>query len=414
MPPSRLRRALSGATSIAVAMAIMSVAAYAFTMVAARLLGPRPYGAIASLMAILLVVGVLSLGLQATAARRISADPDHVVQIERIILRVTYRAAAVLGLVLLALTPVIDRMLRLNSLPTAALVAVSSVPMTVMGGQAGILQGERRWLPLGAVYIATGVPRFVFGTALMLWRPTEGWAMVGVTIGAFVPVLIGGYALRRKRESDLRSESHARRAVVVETLHNSQALLAFFVLSNVDVVIARNVLDSHNAGLYAGGLILTKAVLFLPQFVVVIAFPSMSSARERRTALIRSLGLVVVLGAVSVIGAWVLHDIAMVFVGGDKYAEIEDQLWLFAILGTALSMLQLLVYSVLARQGRLSTLVVWAAVIVAVGVGLTLVDTMLGLLVLFTICDSLLLAALLGLSMWRLSEPVEAQEHALG
>ena len=58
-----------------------------------------------------------------------------------------------------------------------------------------------------------------------------------------------------------------------------QALLAFFALSNADIVVARNVLDGHDAGLYAGGLILTKAVLFLPQFVVVVAFPSMATRR---------------------------------------------------------------------------------------------------------------------------------------
>ncbi len=60
-----------------------------------------------------------------------------------------------------------------------------------------------------------------------------------------------------------------------ETFHNSNALLAFFALSNVDILVARNVLGEHQAGLYAGGLILVKAVLFLPQFVVVLAFPSM-------------------------------------------------------------------------------------------------------------------------------------------
>ena len=65
--------------------------------------------------------------------------------------------------------------------------------------------------------------------------------------------------------------------MIRETILGSLALLAFFVLSNTDIVIARNVLDSHQAGLYAGGLILTKAVLFLPQFVVVVAFPSMST-----------------------------------------------------------------------------------------------------------------------------------------
>ena len=110
-------------------------------------------------------------------------------------------------------------------------------------------------------------------------------------------------------------------------------------------------LDDHEAGLYAGGLILTKAVLFLPQFVVVVAFPSMSTAGDRRRALTRSLGA----GRCARRG---LHrsapgcspGLALVFVGGQDYAEVQSLLWLFAVLGTLLAMLQLLVYSVLARQ----------------------------------------------------------------
>ncbi len=48
----------------------------------------------------------------------------------------------------------------------------------------------------------------------------------------------------------------------------------------------------------------------------------------------------------------------MIFIGGDEYAEVEDELWLFAILGTLLAMLQLLVYAVLARQGGRSAILV--------------------------------------------------------
>src|SRR5690606_34670142 len=155
------------------------------------------YGALASLMATLLVFGVLQLGLQATAARRISADPDHVGQIEDTILRVSYRAALVLGVLLLALSPVIKHVLRLDGLLTAVLVAIAVGPMTVMGGQAGILQGERRWLPLATIYIANGVPRLVVGVALIAWRPTEFVAMLAVVVGQFVPVFVGWLALRR-------------------------------------------------------------------------------------------------------------------------------------------------------------------------------------------------------------------------
>ena len=144
-PGTGFRNVLRSGSVVAVAMAVMNVSTYGFQLVAARLLGPQPYGALAALMNVLLVIMVLQLGLQATAARRISADPGQVHQIERVVLSVTYRSALGLGAVLLMLSPLIDRLLRLESVPTAALIAISAVPLTVMGGQAGILQGERRW-----------------------------------------------------------------------------------------------------------------------------------------------------------------------------------------------------------------------------------------------------------------------------
>ena len=101
-------KALRDGAAIAVAMAVMNVATYGFTILAARLLGPAEYGALAAVMGLLLVVNVLSLGLQATAARRVSAAPEHVGQIERDVLsaRVPLRGRPSASLVLLA-SPVI-------------------------------------------------------------------------------------------------------------------------------------------------------------------------------------------------------------------------------------------------------------------------------------------------------------------
>ena len=395
--------------SVAVAMAVMNLATYIFTALAARLLGPQDYGALASLMAVLLVVSVVQLGIQTTAARRISADPGHVAQIEGEILYLTYRAAALVGGCLLLLTPVINWLLRLDDMASASLVALSAVPLTITGGQLGILQGERRWWPVSMIYMASGVPRLAIGTALILWRPTELSAMLGVFLGAIIPVVLGAYALRRKRATGRVSEHHSTRPIVREMLGNAQTLLAFLCLINTDVIVARNVLDEHDAGLYAGGLILTKAMLFLPQFVVVVAFPSMSTAHERRQALIRGLTLILVLGAAGVLACALLPQLALVFIGGSEYAEVQDQLWLFAVLGTVLSLLQLLIYSVLARQGTKSVYLVWFALVVLLVVGLN-TSTVLGLLLVVTAVDTVLFLTLLAISFHRLRLPVTGEE----
>lgn len=403
------RTVLRSGSIVAVAMAVMNVSTYGFQLVAARLLGPQPYGALAALMNTLLVIMVLQLGLQATAARRISADPAHVQQIERVILRVTYRAALGLGLLLLLLSPLIDRALRLDSIPTAALVAVSAVPLTVMGGQAGILQGERRWRPLSAIYVAAGVPRLVVGVLLMAYSPTEAVAMLAVAVAAFAPALVGWWALRQPRPEGGRDLEHRASNVIRETLHNSQALFAFFALSSVDVIVARNVLDGHDAGLYAGGLILTKATLFLPQFIVVVAFPALSTQEDRRHALTRSLALLAVLGAAVTTGVWLLPDLALVFIGGAEFAEIADRLWLFAVIGMLLSALQLLVYAVLARRGQRSAYLLWAGLVALVGLGLS-ADTLDGLIAVVMAVDGVLLALLLVISLVLVRSPADESE----
>ena len=56
-----------------------------------------------------------------------------------------------------------------------------------------------------------------------------------------------------------------------------------------------------------------------------------------------------------------LPDLALLFVGGDDYAEITDDIWKFAIVGTLLSMIQLLVYCALARRQGRAVVMIWTA-----------------------------------------------------
>ncbi len=283
---------------MAVAIGVMNVAIYAATLLAARLLGPKAYGGFAAVTGLLLVVGVVMLGLQTTGARRVAASPGHVSEIERSLMRVSYRAAWVLAGVCLLLTPVFDTALHLQSTATAAIVALAVWPMTLVGGEAGILQGERRWVPLAGVYLSMGVAR-IAATMLLLWKPEEWVAALSMAIGFAAPAFVGWLALRRfaHLRSQESSGHHHERTILREVGANSHALLAFFALSNADVILSRFVLDTHSSGLYAGGLILVKSLLFLPQFVIVVAFPSMSTQEARRATLVKSVALILALGA---------------------------------------------------------------------------------------------------------------------
>lgn len=363
---------LKGSAVIGVAIAVMNVSTYGYTVIAAHTLGTEPYGAFSALMGALLVISVLSLGLQATGARRISAHPGQVHSIERVVLDVGLRSAVVLGAVCLLLAPVLNQVLRLGSLPTALLIPLGAVPLTYMGAQAGVLQGERRWVPLALLYLASGVPRLAIGTSLILVSPSEFMAMLGVALGMWIPVVVGFIALRRPRATLPDAEGHPHLELIREVAVSSQALLGFFALTNADILIARASMSSEQAGLYAGGLIMVKAILFLPQFVVIIAFPSMSSQGASRKTLAAALGVSAFFGACGVLATFLFPDLALIFVGGDAFADISADLWKFAIVGTLLAMLQLLVYSALARRQGRAVVFLWTGLAVLVVAALTL------------------------------------------
>jgi O-antigen/teichoic acid export membrane protein len=186
--------------------------------------------------------------------------------------------------------------------------------------------------------------------------------------------------------------------------------LAFFALSNADILLARAVLDGEVAGLYAGGLILVKAILFLPQFVIVMAFPSMSTRGASRRTLAKALVVVMGLGFCGFVGTLLLPDLALVFVGGSDFGEIKEKLWMFAIVGTLLSMIQLLVYSVLARQQLRAVVMIWTALALLLAGGTT-VHSVTGLITVVCLVDGLLFLGLLT-SAWltptvRVTEPID-------
>jgi O-antigen/teichoic acid export membrane protein len=391
------QRLRSGAV-IAVAIGIMNVSTYGYTVLAAHTIGKEPYGAFSALMGALLVISVLSLGLQATGARRISAHPDQVVAIEQVVLGVGLRSALVLGALCLALAPLLNAVLHLHSLPTALLVGVAAFPLTYMGAQAGVLQGERRWEPLALVYLAQGLGRIGFGLVLILIWPTEFAAMAGVALGCWLPVLIGALALRRPRVDVPHSEGHPGLDLIREVGHSSQALLAFFALSNADILVARATMSDSEAGLYAAGLIMAKAILFLPQFVVVYAFPSMSKAETSRRTLLLAMGLSAGLGTIGVLGVLLFPDLALLFVGGEDFEPVKDDLWKFAIVGTLLSMIQLLVYSALARRQGRAVIIIWTALVVLVA-GALAVSTQSALVLVVVAIDGALFLVLLGVAL---------------
>ena len=155
-------------------MTAMNVAAYAFTLLAARRLGPDGYSVVAALMGVVLVVNVLALGVQATTARHVAQHGDDP-RVAAEMVRTAVRSAVALGALCLVLSPVAAVLLHLDSWLTAATVAVTAAALTVTGAQLGILQGRRSWRAFAGLSLTTGAGR-LWSAAQQCWCGPLPWA----------------------------------------------------------------------------------------------------------------------------------------------------------------------------------------------------------------------------------------------
>lgn len=363
---------MTGGTLVAAGMMTMNITVYGFNLIAARALLPKEFGALTALFGILLVGSVASLGLQAVTARRLAIDPAHRDEIIGATVRVTIMVAAAVGLFVAASALVLTPVLKLDSYWAVVLCGATLIPLTVMGAESGIAQGNARWGALTAIYVGNGLGRLIGGSLALVISPTVNSAMIGIAIGSWLPAIAGAPLMLGHGKGPLIS----RRPLLKEALFSTHALLAYFVLSNLDSLIARNRFDEHESGLYASGLILAKAALFFPQFVSVVLFPDLARATTHHARL-RAVSLVAGFGGLAVLATALLPQVALILVGGHQYDDITGRLWLFAVAGSCLAVVHLLVFDALARHAHGIVVMIWGAVIAVLavayglGVGIT-------------------------------------------
>jgi O-antigen/teichoic acid export membrane protein len=354
-PPSP--RLIGPAALVSVAFLGTNALAYVFTVLAARLLVPAAFGELAALLSVLLVGTVPATGLQTAAALHLGGRRDGR---PRAVLARLHAAACITGLVVVAAGVLVAAPLgALLHLPDPAAVGwlvALLLPSTLIAGYQGMLQGTGRYGRLAAVNAFFGVAKLVGGTAGLLIGGTPTAALAGMTVAAAAGALAGWAGCGRP------GLSRGLRAPLAAALHASGALLGFVLLLNLDLLLARHHLSAAHAGEYAVGSIVTKVAFWLPQGVGVVLLPRLADEAHRRRLLPAALALVAGVGAVLTLAIAALGSYALPLIGGSAYGDtLGAATWLFAALGTALALAQLLLYSGIAASDRVAVAAVWAA-----------------------------------------------------
>jgi O-antigen/teichoic acid export membrane protein len=331
------------------------LASYLLNVIAARLLVPAAFGELGSLLAVLVIGTVPAMGMQTVTALRV-ARKDGVG--ESVALGLT--TAGCVAAVGLAVSPLVVVLLHLDSAAPAMLVAGAMAGTALTGLWYGVLQGQHRFVAMAVLLSADAVLR-IGGTlaGLAITRTTTG-AFTGAAIGA-AAVAVTGWLVAGRPRPRRHGKGH-----VSEVLHAVSALLALVGLVNLDLVLARHYLPAHEAGEYAVGAIVAKIAYWLPQAVAILVLPRFASERERRRTVPIALAICGALDLLVVAGAALMGPTVVSVIGGAEYASSPIPAWPFALAGSMLSLVQILMFSRIASNDRRSTLLIWAAVAVEI------------------------------------------------
>ncbi len=386
MPATSLAR---GGGLVAPALTLLNLSGYVLAVAASRVLEPAAYGALTSLLGVLLVASVPALALQAVVARSIARRPhdEEPGARERALLARCAAVGALVTLVVAALAPLLSAFLRVG-VAGPLWLAAGLLPLAVLSAVLGVLQGREHFGALATTIVVQGLAKLLALVPLALGGgPAE--VLAGFSAGTTVAAVVGLALLHLgPGRGDV-----AGLPVPRELLLAGGALLALLALANLDLVLARNALPAAESGRYAVGSVLSKAAFWLPQTVAVVVLPRLTDASAGREVLRRAVLVVAGLGLLEVLGCLALGAPVIGLTFGEQYRSLAGVAPLFVVQGAALAVVQLLVYRGIAlHSGAVGRLVVGALAVEAAAV-LVLQPTTTTGVVLPAVVVALLLAA---------------------
>lgn len=346
---------------VAPAMALANGLNYAFNLVMLRLLEPAAYGALGALLALILIGTVPGLAVQAVVARHTALRADDRAAVAELWSRTLVATAwlsAALGLLVAAAAPLLVAFLHLGSLGPALWLAANVLPLPLVSALQGMLQGVQRFGALAATLLLNAAARLAVGVVLVLAGHGVNGALAASVAGSGLAMLLPlallrpvlGEAPAARRRS---WRAAAGGAIGAETGAAALAFLGLLLLTNVDLLLARHYLAPRASGLYAAGSVVAKIAYWAPQFVATIVFPRLATGgAARRRLLARAAAVVAGLGAALLLVVAAAPGLAVALPFGDGYRGVGPDLPLFAALGTALALAQLLLFSGIAAGDR--------------------------------------------------------------
>jgi len=341
-------------------MGSANVLGYVMVLLLSRSLGPSDFGGYTALSTYGVMLAIPAGAFQVVVARRLSGRDD-----EGLDRTSGLRLALLTGLGLFAVTcaisPALAHTFHLASAWAAVLLGGMLVPMLLTGCLQGVLLGLHRIRALALLYVVTALTRLLAAAvaAGLDWGVTQVFAAM-LTAG-IVTMLTGAWLCR----AQIRQLPFTGTGLVAEMVRSNSTLAAYVVLTNIDVLLARHFLTTHDSGGYALASTFGRAICWGTQFIALMIVPRMHSKDAART-LLKASGLVVAIGVVGLLVVATSPSLWITVAGGVEFKSFGHLALACVGLGIAWALAQVWLFSEMGLGRGLLGAVTWAVIVLEV------------------------------------------------
>ncbi|MBN2169201.1 MAG: oligosaccharide flippase family protein [Actinobacteria bacterium] len=409
---SSVRNSLAGDFGIMViATTLASAINYLFNIVMNRLLGRAAFGDLYSMLSALLIITMGALSVQTVITKYIAkfeaeGEQDKVHVLVKKFSKIFFIVGGASIAVSIAAAWPVASVMKLES-PFYVIILGSTVGVALyLCLPFGILQGEQRFVGLGAANIGNAVFRMLLGVGFVLVGFGVFGALGATPIAGAAISLVVMYMFRDKLRPPV--DSHAEFDIVPAVRYLVPVAVSIFLvymLTQVDVILVKVFFSRTAAGTYSYAALAGKAVLFLPEGISLVMFPRVSELKAKGMPTTRVLAyslLAVTVMVSAVAGFYALFpDFTAYFFAGARGKDVVGYMGMFGLVMAVYSIVKMLVFYHLALEKKAFILWLIAACGLEVAGIILFHSSLMQVLYVLLIVGLGLLAVNLLIAFWR-------------
>lgn len=343
-----------------VGMVMSGILGYLFHFVVSRKLAVSQYGELQSLISILSILGLFGAAISNIVLKYSSifsgqGDKESNYQFFKYITKKTAIYAFFLIIIYIASTPVIKRMMELDSIIGLLFIAFSVYIGFIGTIYQNVLAGWEKFFHVHVSGTIGGCFKLISGFVIAAFFPSAGFVIAAFLIAsvitfAFYQAYIKKlYPQNKKTITSLENLNFK----YFSSDYLKQSLLPIFafsamivLLNSVDVLIVKYFTSSELTGFFGAYNMLGKMIFWINGAIITVIMPVAISESHSKGGLNLKIMLgtyvfLLMTGLIASLFYFVIPEFVINLLFGSKYLVFSQELWFFGIMGTLFSLLML-------------------------------------------------------------------------